>query len=145
MMSIFGILIASVFLDLTYYQLWKIDSGIVQSNGASLSGLRYVSGTVLTAMLLLALSWLLLRQISPDTFVSAVCILLGAVILMILMPSGAQVSGQLISPENMMLRSWLIALVSSPLLATRYVAAFLICLGFIRGISQRWGGHKVEN
>jgi hypothetical protein len=144
-MSILGMLIISASLDIAYYQLWKIDSGTVRSSGPSLSGLQYVSGVNLTAVLLLALSWFLLRQVSPDNFVSIVCILLGAAILIMLMPSGAQLSGQLIPSENMMLRSWLISLVSSPLLATCYVAAFLICLGFIRGISQRWGGHKVEN
>ena len=128
--SVFGLLIVAAFFDIAYQRAKQVDPTSLQSTNFSLFGLR-ILGTIFVTILLLSIFWYLLRYSSQSSVVAIVCILVGAIGLLVLTVPGTRLVAQL-NLSRSAVGVWLGDIVSSNLSLTSHSAAFILCIGILR-------------
>ena len=129
-LSIVGLLMIAAFLDIVYQGAKQFDPTSLQPNNSSLFGLRIFS-TIFITIVLLSISWYLLCRSSHDSVVTAVCIILGVITLLLATVPGTRFVAQ-INLSRSVLGVGLSDIVSSNLSLTSHSAAFVLCIGIIR-------------
>jgi hypothetical protein len=128
--GVIGLLAIAAVLDIVYQRTREVDPRLLDSAIIAFSWLR-ILGTVFITILLLAISWYLLYHPPHASVVTAVCILLGAITLLVLTIPGLRFVAQF-HIFSRLPRAWLTDIVVSDLSLTSHSAAFILCIGVIR-------------
>jgi hypothetical protein len=129
-LSVMGLLVIAAFFDIMYQGAKHFEPTSLQSNSSSLFWLR-IFGTLLITFLLLLAVWYLLCRSSNEPVVTAVCIIMGVLVLILVTVPGTHLMAQ-INLSRSILGVWLTNVVSSDLSLTSHVAAFIFGIGIFR-------------
>ena len=127
---VIGLLVIAAFFDITYQSAKQVDPISLQSNLSSLFWLRIFCTLLITLLLLLA-AWYLICWNSNDKVITAMCIILGIFVFLLVTIPGTRFIAQINSSRNV-LSIWLTSIVASNLSLTSHTAAFILGIGIFR-------------